>query len=140
MLMGAERQDEATNIFCIAFQSKYCKTTSLQKYLEVDRVPMGLRIYTALFYENPDPKLPEEWAEYKTASTKGMVKMLVIYAVSDAKKFLQEIKRIEEEIALNPDKTVAEDFHKQMKLRFIAYEEKIKQVKKITFAWGGHDC
>lgn len=55
---------------------KWWEATSLQNYIEVQRIPRGLRIYTIPAYENPDPKLLDEWAAYTTEMSVGMLKIL----------------------------------------------------------------
>lgn len=46
-----------------AEQSKWWEHKSLSRYLEVGRIPRGLRIMLAPSYENPDTNMLAEWAD-----------------------------------------------------------------------------
>ncbi|KAJ1148666.1 hypothetical protein NDU88_001494 [Pleurodeles waltl] len=75
--------------------SKWWEIESLQKYIDVERVQRGLRIYTIPTYEDPDPDMIEEWAENSKTSSLNTMKILIKYAIKDRKKILEEIEKVE---------------------------------------------
>ena len=52
---------------------KWWEATSLQKYVDVGRIPRGLRIFTVPSYENPDPLMLKLWREHTHKSSVGML-------------------------------------------------------------------
>lgn len=58
-----------------AEQSKWWEQRSLSRYLEVRRIPRGLRIMLAPCYENPDPRMLAEWADCNLESSRKLVEI-----------------------------------------------------------------
>ncbi|XP_078503510.1 uncharacterized protein LOC144762241 [Lissotriton helveticus] len=114
-------------------QRKWWEATSLQSYIDVDRVPRGLRIHTIPAYENPDPKLLDEWAAHTAKSSKEMLFMLVKFAWSDRDKALLEIDKMEAELDKEEDTIRVGELKEQMKKRLVKYEAKIKLRKQEKF-------
>ena len=113
---------------------KWWEATSLQKYMDVARIPRGLRIFTVPTYENPDPLMLKAWREHTHKSSLGMLEILTKFAWSDRDKLLKEIAEIEEILkGNNIDKTQIAEFLTQMDSRLQKIEEDIKQRKARKF-------
>ena len=114
---------------------KWWEATSLKKYLEVERIPRGLRIFTVPSYENPDPLMLKAWREHTHRSSLGMLEILITFAWSDREKLLKEIATIETELKRNETETAKITEHiSQMNKRLEKVEEDIKQRKARKFA------
>ena len=74
--------------------SKWWEAVSLQKYLDCQRVPRGLRIFTTPTFENPKPAMLNDWTINSNKCTTGMLKILIQYAWSDRQEILDEIDRL----------------------------------------------
>ena len=79
-------------------QSKWWEAVSLQKYLDVGRVPRGLRIFRSPTYENPNPQMLKEWTVNSGKCTTGMLDILVKYAWIDRATLLEEIDKLTADI------------------------------------------
>ena len=91
-------------------QNKWWEANSLQKYLDVGRVPRGLRIFTSPSYDNPNPRMLADWSANSARCTTGMLEILVKYAWEDRTTILQEIDKLTEEILTRDSKTNFDEF------------------------------
>ena len=114
-------------------QSKWWEAVSLQKYLEVGRVPRGLRIFTTPTYENPNPAMLQKWSENSSKCTTGMLEILVEFAWVDRKTLLSEIDTLTEEIKSMDSSNNFEEFYSKMEKRLEKIEEEIKTKKQRKF-------
>lgn len=78
--------------------NRWWEVTSLNKYIEVGRVPRGLRIFIIPTFGNPNPKLLEEWAELMATTCKGMLGLLSKYAKIELDEICDHLKSLKEEI------------------------------------------
>lgn len=65
-------------------QNKWWEQTTLQKYIDVGRIPRGLHIFITPTFNDPDPELIIEWAENSHACSIVMLALLVKYAPRNA--------------------------------------------------------
>lgn len=82
-----------------AEQSKWWEHRLLSRYLEVGRIPRGLRIMLAPSYENPVPNTLAEWEDCNLESSRKLVIILVKYAESDRAALQLKIDELENEIS-----------------------------------------
>ncbi|KAJ1199051.1 hypothetical protein NDU88_002889 [Pleurodeles waltl] len=115
--------------------SKWWEIESLQRYIDVERVPRDLRIYTIPTYEDPDP---EEWAENCQVSSLNMMKILIKYESKDRKKILDEIEKVSTEILSLTTDDGMEEFKENLEKKLSRFEDDImskKQRKCIRDFW-----
>ncbi|KAJ1101388.1 hypothetical protein NDU88_006456 [Pleurodeles waltl] len=113
--------------------SKWWEIESLQKYIDVERVPRGLRIYTIPTYEDPDPDMLEEWAKNSKNSSLNMMKILIKYAIKDRKKILEEIEKVSTEIVSLTSEDAMEEFKKNLEKKLSSFEADIMSKKQRKF-------
>ena len=98
-------------------QNKWWEATSLQKYLDIGRVPRGLRIFTSPTYENPNPRMLADWSANSARCTTGMLEILVKYAWEDRTIILEEIDKLTADILTQDSKTNFDEFITKMESR-----------------------
>ncbi|KAJ1105750.1 hypothetical protein NDU88_003155 [Pleurodeles waltl] len=113
--------------------SKWWEIESLQQYIEVERAPRGLRIYTIPSYEDPDPELLEEWAENSKTSSLNMMKILIKYAFKDREKFMEEIDKTTKLILTLVSQSAFEEVKGNLDKKLSKFEEKITVKKHRKF-------
>ena len=112
---------------------KWWEATSLQKYLDVKRIPRGLRIFTIPSYENPNPDMLRDWAQHSAVSSEGMLKILIHYAWLDREELLKQIEILEQELKSSGVEKQLDEFKQQMTQRLDKIEEVIKRRKVSKF-------
>ncbi|KAJ1088272.1 hypothetical protein NDU88_001430 [Pleurodeles waltl] len=89
--------------------AKLWEATTLQKYVECDRIPRGLIIFTLRNIVDPDPDMIEEWMINNHNCSSGMLKILIKYARKDVEKLSQEIDKC---MAMLKDNCSLEEYEK----------------------------
>ncbi|KAJ1144425.1 hypothetical protein NDU88_010724 [Pleurodeles waltl] len=112
--------------------SKWWEIESLQRCIDVEIVPRGLRIYTIPTYEDPDPDMLE-WAENSKVRSFNMMKILIKYAAKDRKKILDEIDKVSTEILSLTSDDGVEEFKKNLEKKLNSLEEDIMSKKQHKF-------
>ncbi|KAJ1191724.1 hypothetical protein NDU88_001040 [Pleurodeles waltl] len=113
--------------------NKWWECESLNKYLEVDRVPRGLRIFIMPTYDDPNPDLLKEWAAHNAASSAGMMKILINHAQIERETIIEKIYNITKQIEAFPDKKLVESLNNAMEERLAKIEEEIILKKSRKF-------
>ncbi|KAJ1177178.1 hypothetical protein NDU88_002440 [Pleurodeles waltl] len=113
--------------------SKWWEVESLQRYIEVGRVPRGLRIYTIPTYEDPDPEMLEEWAENSKQSSLNMMRILTKYAIKDRSKILEEMEKVRLELLSLVTQETFDEFMKNLEKKLCKLEEEITGKKQRKY-------
>ncbi|KAJ1177650.1 hypothetical protein NDU88_002902 [Pleurodeles waltl] len=113
--------------------SKWWEVESLQRYIEVERVPRGLRIYTVPTYEDPDPEMLEEWAENSKQSSLNMMRILTKYAMKDRSRTLEEMEKVRLEILALITQETFDEYMKYLEKKLCKFEEEITAKKQRKF-------
>ncbi|XP_078541431.1 uncharacterized protein LOC144826808 [Lissotriton helveticus] len=114
-------------------QAKWWEFTSLSGYLEVGRVPRGLRTVLAPSYEDPDPQMLADWAQCNFENSKRLMGILVQYAESDRAKLLEKIDSINAEIDKIPPSAEISKLRDDMNTRLKREEDIIMKRKAYKF-------
>ncbi|XP_078522701.1 uncharacterized protein LOC144791801 [Lissotriton helveticus] len=104
-------------------QSKWWEATT-QKYIEVNRIPRGLRIYTTPTFADPDPDMVEEWAGNSHECSMRMLKILVKDANKRCEKLAEEIEAITNQL-----KSLYED-EKDFESEMAKFDTKLEKLEK----------
>lgn len=107
------------------------KVIYLDNYIEVGRVPRGLRIRITLTYQNPSPKLLEEWPTLMAATCKQMLGLPSKYVAIELQQVAEEICTLREALSKHGSKEEIANFLKNMDGRLTKYEDSIKSKKLI---------
>ena len=115
--------------------SKWCEICSLEKYIEVQRVPRGLRIHVVPTYENTNPLLLKDWAGLMAETCRTMILMLIKYAKIDLVETQKEIEEVRKDLDEHPgtDKVRIITFLENMKTKLNKLEDEIKERKRRKF-------
>ncbi|KAJ1163502.1 hypothetical protein NDU88_003960 [Pleurodeles waltl] len=113
--------------------NKWWECKSLNRYLEAEIIPRGLRIFIMPTYEDPHPDLLKEWAAHNALSSAGMMKILVKYAQIERDKAIEKIEDLEKTIDGFTDKKLADSLKTAMEERLAKIEEEITQKKACKF-------
>ncbi|KAJ1215732.1 hypothetical protein NDU88_003340 [Pleurodeles waltl] len=113
--------------------SKWWGIVSLQQYIDAERVPRGLCIYTIPSYEDTDPDLLEEWAENAKVSSLNMMRILIKYASKERVKILEEIEQTTKEILTTVTQAYFDELKANLDKKLIKYKEDITAKKQRTF-------
>ncbi|KAJ1173311.1 hypothetical protein NDU88_005147 [Pleurodeles waltl] len=113
--------------------SKWWEIESLQQYMEVERVPRDLRIYTIPSYEDPDPELLEEWAENSKTSSLNMMRILIKYASKERIKIVEEIDKITQVILTLVSQKTFDEVKDNLDKKLSKFEEEITVKKQRKF-------
>ncbi|KAJ1144752.1 hypothetical protein NDU88_011049 [Pleurodeles waltl] len=113
--------------------SKWWECESLNKYLEVDRVPRGLRIFIMPNYDDSNPDLLKEWAAHNAASSAGMMRILIKYAEIERETVIEQINSVTKRIEAFSDKKLVESLSNAMEERLSKIEEEIISKKSRKF-------
>ena len=105
---------------------KWWEATSLQKYLDCNQVPRGLRIFTTPTFANPNPAMLEQWTENSARCTTGMLEILVKFAWSDRQQIVSEIDLLMTDIKCQDTEANLNDFIEKMEKWLEKIEEDIK--------------
>ncbi|XP_078507084.1 uncharacterized protein LOC144767537 [Lissotriton helveticus] len=112
---------------------KWWEAESLSRYIEVKRVPRGLRIFTIPTYEDPDPDMINEWSDNTSSCSMIMMKILVKYALKDRAKLLKDIEDLLAEIEPLMAKEALEEHLKKLNVKMEKLEEEITAKKQRKF-------
>lgn len=113
--------------------SKWWESKSLQRYLEVQRVPRGLQIMVAPSYEEPNPDMLSEWAANNNDASRRMLAILIKYSDIDRQKILAEIESLSDTLSKAEDQDSIKQFKIEMKERLRKLEVSIQERKAQTF-------
>ncbi|KAJ1164236.1 hypothetical protein NDU88_004681 [Pleurodeles waltl] len=78
--------------------ARWWDITTLKRYLELKQIPRGLRVIIFPSFEDLDPDLLGEWEHLISATSFGMINILIKHADRKRDKLLQDITSLEEEI------------------------------------------
>ncbi|KAJ1181183.1 hypothetical protein NDU88_006393 [Pleurodeles waltl] len=78
--------------------ARWWDITTLKRYLELKQIPRGLRVIIFPSLEDLDPDLLGEWEHLISATSFGMINILIKHADRKRDKLLQDITSLEEEI------------------------------------------
>lgn len=112
--------------------SKSWETLTLQKYLEVNRVPRGLRIFTMPTHPETKTEMLNEWGENNRACSYNMMRILIKYAEKDLEDIHKNITELEAKIKLQNKEEVNKS-RKEMEERIENYEEEVQLRKQRKF-------
>ncbi|KAJ1129499.1 hypothetical protein NDU88_007867 [Pleurodeles waltl] len=113
--------------------SKWWEIESLQQYIEVERVPRGLSIYTIPSYEDPEPELLEEWAENSKISSLNMMKILIKYASKDRENIIEEIEKTTKLILTLVSQSTFDEVKDNLDKKLSKFEEEFTVKKQRKF-------
>lgn len=117
-------------------QNKWWDLTTLQKYIDVGRIPRGLRIFITPTFNDPDPELVTEWAENSHGCSIVMLTLLVKYARKECDRQSGIIEDITKQLKnLCGQEEFTSDMEKlESKLDKIESEIKAKKQRKFQRA------
>ncbi|KAJ1205978.1 hypothetical protein NDU88_001396 [Pleurodeles waltl] len=78
--------------------SRWWDFTILQKYMENNQIPRGLRVILFPSFDDLSPDLLKEWEDLLVTSSYGMMDILIRDAKAKREKLLQDIALLEKEI------------------------------------------
>lgn len=114
-------------------QNKWWEATTLQKYIDVGRVPRGLRIFVTPTFNDPDPELISDWAANNHNCSTIMLGLLVKYARKDVERLSDEIDNITKQLKSMCAQDEFQNEMDKMNAKLSKIEEDIKTKKQRKF-------
>ncbi|KAJ1185022.1 hypothetical protein NDU88_001818 [Pleurodeles waltl] len=113
--------------------NKWWELFTLRKYIEVNRIPRGLRIGIMPSHQDASSALLEEWGAHILDSSKGFVLILIKHAEIALNKIQNQLKALEQEI--DGIKLTEEEskIRSEMASRIQQQEETVKISKQTKF-------
>ncbi|KAJ1114918.1 hypothetical protein NDU88_003148 [Pleurodeles waltl] len=114
-------------------QARWLEATTLQKYLECNRIPRVLRIFTSSNTVNPDPGMTDEWMTNNHNCSVGMLKLLIKYARKEVEKLAAQIDASTQILKAKCTPDVFEKETSRLNERLNKLEEEIMAKKQRKF-------
>lgn len=114
--------------------NKSWELITLKKYLEVQRVPRGLRIMLMPNHQDVTNELLQEWGDFLLKSSLGLLEILVRHIEISLNKVKEELLDLEKELSLLKLSTESAKYKNELEGYIEKHEEIVRQRKQTKFA------